>query len=170
MFELGVSRASKQKEVVFEKPKEIRVNASQIFHLDSQDMLGLLEKHTYRFLIFKVQGYKQIVEVQIPKKHHTEILGLVYFQDIQEVLFIMKNKHIFSYIIGKKITKREIVFPEVFVHYTYSQSLKSIFCVGVSGKVYHIDIAMYNSPQWEQMTDAGLENWRMLCQPIQSFE
>lgn len=63
VFELGVSRASKQKEIVFDKPKEIRVNASQIFHLETQDMLGLLEKHTYRFLIYKVQGYRQVVEL-----------------------------------------------------------------------------------------------------------
>ena len=118
----------------------------------------------------KAQGFKQVVELQIPKKHFTEILGVVYFQEIQEVLFIMKNKYMFSYLVSKKQTKREIVFPEVFVHYTYSVGLKSLFCVGVSGKVYHIDIAMYNSPQWEQMTDAGLDNWRMLCQPIQSFE
>ena len=85
-------------------------------------------------------------------------------------MFIMKNKYMLSYYTTKKEFKREIKFPECFLDYAFAPSMRSIFCVGVSGKIYNIDTKMYFSQQFEQLTQAGLENWRMLCKPMQSFE
>lgn len=133
-------------------------------------MFGILEKHTYKFHLFRISDYKHVLELQIPPFHQSEILGVIYFQQVKEILFIMKNKHIFSYFTTKKVFKRQIKFAECFLDFAYSESMKSLFCIGVSGKIYNIDMKMFYSQQWEQLTQAGLENWRMLSKPMQSFE
>lgn len=108
-------------------------------------MFGILEKHTFKFHLFKISDYKHVLELQIPPRHKTEILGVIYFKKKKEIMFIMKNKHAFSYYTVKKTFIREIKFPECFLAYAFAPSLKSLFCVGVSGKIYNIDTKMFFS-------------------------
>ena len=70
----------------------------------------------------------------------------------------------------KKILRRETQFPETFVDFAYASSFSSIFCVGLCGKIYDLNIKLFFSVQYDQLTKAKLENWRMLCKPMTSFE
>ena len=116
--------------------------------MDNINMFGILEKHSHKFHVYKIKDNKYVLDFLIPKKHQCEILGVRYFKKRKEILFIIKNKYMFSYDTSKKEFLREIKFPECFLDYTYSKKMNAIFCVGVSGKIYYLDMKMFYSQQW----------------------
>ena len=107
---------------------------------------------------------------EFPEKYHKVIIGVEYFRKYKEILFIFNHKRMLSILLTKKVIRREIEFPETFVDYTLAKSMGSMFCVGTCGKIYNLNIKFYFKQEFEQIAKAKLENWRMLCKPMQSFE
>ena len=70
VFEQGLSRAVKQKEIVFVEQSQIQVNALNVFYLENVSMFGMQEKNTYNFYLYKIKDGKKVSlsknELQFP--------------------------------------------------------------------------------------------------------
>lgn len=140
VFEQGISKAVKQKEIVFANEKEIKINPLHLFYLPEMKMFGIQEKHTYKIFLYQEQNLKKIFEFEFPEKYQYDIVGIHYFKKIKELFIIFNNRTIISLLTTKKILKRFVEFPEVFVDFCIAKSLNSVFCVGLCGKIYNLNL------------------------------
>lgn len=103
------------------------------------EMFAIQEKHTYSLHLFRERDLKRVFDFDFPEKHHHDITGIHYFKKVKELFIIFNNRTVVSLFTTKKILKRYVEFPEVFVDFCYAEGLNSIFCVGLCGKIYNLN-------------------------------
>lgn len=118
--------------------------------------------------MYKDTDFKKVTEIELPFKKR--IVDLYLFQKINQLFILLTNKKLLSIDTIQNEVNRVFDIPEQFVAMAYSKSTSSMFTVGLCGKIYRFDMKFYYSLQCLHLTQANLENWRMLTRPIETLE